>query len=367
MKELIHKLKQISKGTRVIENRDKYKSLCLGCVAVHFFFCFSMFCTQMYPLAIYNLFVVIFYSIMAWVVTPREKYQLIFIATVVEIETNSVLCSIALGSYCQFMLYTLALIPGAFYLANTWSGKNKAGRRSDIPVLITVSIVFLYVIVDIIQTFVPPIYQGKYYSVMKGVYHYLNIGIATVLLLIFSVLFALEVRHIQKMLTDENSRLGEIASKDPLTKALNRRSMCNFINSETERNENAQFCIIMIDIDDFKKINDTYGHDTGDQVLVEAAEIMRQSVREGDFVCRWGGEEFLLMIHGSSEDTYEVAERIRNCIAEHDFLYESMKFHVTMTLGISEYQHGLQIRTLVDTADQKLYYGKKHGKNQVVR
>lgn len=366
MNEYIHKLKQISMGTRIIENQTKYLFLCIGCAIVHLFFTISMFVTKLNIIAFYNLFVVIFYCYMAWILTPLEKYRFIFLATILEVELNSTLCTIMLGDDCKFMLYTVALIPGSFYLANTWPGKSKQGI-SSIPMITSVGISAMYVIVDVVQQMVPTYYQRESLTAMRTTYHYLNIGIAIFLLMIFSILFELEVRHIQTMLNNENSRLGEIAAKDPLTKALNRRSMCNYIETEIAGEQLSEFCVLMIDIDDFKSVNDIYGHDTGDQVLIGVAEIMREVTRESDFVCRWGGEEFLLMIHGTVSDAYQVAERIRVTVAAKNFTCKETKFHVTLTIGVAEYQLGLQIRTLVDTADQKLYYGKKHGKNIVVK
>lgn len=364
LKEYIHKLKQISMGTRIIENRTKYYALCIGCALVHLFFTISMFCANLKIIAIYNLFVVVYYCFMACVLTPLEKYYFIFFGSILEVELNSTLCTMMLGVECQFMLYTVALIPGAFYLANTWPGKNKQ-KVTSIPMITSVGISAMYVIVDVVQQRVPTYYPLT--STMRTTYHYCNIGIAIFLLMTFSILFELEVHHIQNMLNDENSRLGEIAAKDPLTKALNRRSMCSYMETELAGNQSPEFCVLMIDIDDFKSINDVYGHDTGDQVLIGVAGIMHEITRESDYVCRWGGEEFLLMIHGTISDAYEAAERIRSTVAAKTFSRKDTQFHVTLTIGLAEYQLGLKIRTLVDTADQKLYYGKKHGKNQVVK
>lgn len=368
MKEFTHKIRQIFMSTRVIENRAKYQILCFGCVGIHFVFSMLMLIGNIKFLFALNIIATFFYVFLGCVLAPKEKYKMLFIAAFIEVEINTTVSSIMLGSGYEFMVYTLSLIPGAFYLAHTWpeETKNKYGI-SMIPSISTIIVGAMYILADIVQSVITPSYQSDRIIMLKPVFHYLNIMIAVVLLLAFSILFALEVRYTQKLLNDENSRLDEIASKDPLTKALNRRSLYNIINEEIKNDEHIEFGLILLDIDDFKNINDTYGHIVGDQVLLKTTNILKENLREGDYCCRWGGEEFILMIHGKSSDFEIVAERIRASIEKYTFSGDKYDFSVTATFGISEYQVGLQIRTLIEMADQKLYFGKKHGKNQVVK
>lgn len=368
MKELIHKLRQIFRSTRIIENKFKYQLLCWGCVFIHLTFSILMFIGDVYLLAGLNLAATIFYAVMALVLVPREQYKLLFMMAIVEIEFNASIASIMLGRDYEFMLYTISLIPGAFYVTNTWPVDERHKHRNRlIPIIISAYICISYILVDTLYPVVTPQFAGEKISDMRMGFHYFNIMIALFVLLAFSILFALEVRYFQKILNDENARLGKIASIDPLTKALNRRSFTEHINDEIKNNTELGFGLILLDIDDFKKINDTYGHIMGDEVLVRVAGVMRENLREGDFLGRWGGEEFLLLVHGTSEDCVTVAERVRESIAGEVFDTEKVQFSVTATLGLAEYQAGLQVRTLVDMADQKMYYGKTHGKNQVVK
>lgn len=280
----------------------------------------------------------VFYAFLGFVLAPREKYEVLFVAALFEVEMNVAISSVMLGDGYEFMIYTLALIPGAFYLAHTWpaESKNRYGI-SMLPIVSTFLVAVMYIVVDIMCTIIPPVYTGAAILKIRPIFHYFNIMIAVVLLFAFSVLFALEVRYIQKLLNDENSRLGEIAAKDPLTKALNRRSFYHVLNDAIVQNEQVEFGLIILDIDDFKKVNDTYGHIVGDQVLIQTATAIKENMREGDSIAK---------------QVFEDGENV---------------FSVTATLGIAEYQMGIQIRTLIDMADQKLYFGKKHGKNQVVK
>ena len=368
MKELVHKIRQIFMSTRVIENRTKYQILCWGCVFIHFVFSVLMFAGNVYFLANLNIVATLFYVFLACFLAPREKYKLLFIVALFEVEVNATVSSIMLGDGYEFMVYTLSLIPGAFYLAHTWPVEQKKRYGiSLLPLLSTLTVGFMYVLVDVLYSVIPPFYAGATIVALKPIFHFFNILVAVVLLLAFAVLFELEVRYIQKLLNDENSRLGEIAARDPLTKAYNRRSLYEIINSEINTKENLIFGLVILDIDDFKKVNDTYGHLAGDKVLVRVAEIMRENLREGDNFCRWGGEEFMIQIHGSEEECFVAAERIRSNICKQVFDEEERQFSITVTMGITVYKPGLKIRTLVEGADQKMYYGKNHGKNQVVR
>lgn len=368
MKEFIHIIRQIFLSTRVIENRAKYITLCLGCSFIHAVFVVLMQLGHIGFLCIFNVAATIFYLALSFIITKKEIYKALFISAFIEVEVNASVTSIMLGPGYDFMIYTLSLIPGAFYLAHTWSSQTKSKRGfSLIPIVFSIIVGVVYVLVDVLYKVFPPTYNGDEILAFKPIFHYFNILIAVILILAFSILFALEVRYMLKLLNDENTRLDEIASRDPLTKALNRRSLYNIINSEIENANDVKFGLIILDIDDFKKVNDTYGHVIGDQVLIRAAHVMKNNLREKDYFCRWGGEEFLIMIHGEEEDYAVVAERIRSDIEKLEFTDDDKKFSVTATMGIAQYQQGIQIRTLVDMADQKMYFGKQHGKNQVVK
>lgn len=366
MKDIIYKIRQVLNGTRVIENQLKYIMLCATCAVIHLFFVGLYFWGKVYFLMEFNIASVVFYVLGGIFLAPREKYKAIFILSFCEIELNSFMSSILLGPGYEFMIYTLSLIPGAFYMAHTWPETKKKYRNNLIPPVTTFIIGISYIVVEFLYSATTPTFSNDEIIKIKPIFHYFNIMVSVVILLVFSLLFALEVRYILRLANAENSRLGEIASKDPLTKALNRRSMNEYIAREMAENSDLQFGLILLDIDDFKSVNDTYGHSVGDTVLVEVANILSDSIREGDLLCRWGGEEFLLMVHGTSETYPLIAERIRERVEATVIKTENVSFSVTVTLGVSVYQKGLKLRTLVDMADQKMYFGKNHGKNQVV-
>ena len=187
-------------------------------------------------------------------------------------------------------------------------------------------------------------------------------------LLLFSILFTIEIRQNEIRLEEQYSLLESVSSKDPLTGLFNRRSMDKYLITalEQSKGDGLVFSVILGDIDDFKRVNDTYGHNIGDQVLMQVAKTISENASEGCRVCRWGGEEILIFIPENETVTYEVAEKIRQSIEQIRVPFSTDYVSVTMTFGIAEYSPGLPFNKLVSIADNRLYYGKRHGKNQVV-
>ena len=163
--------------------------------------------------------------------------------------------------------------------------------------------------------------------------------------------------------------LEKYVNYDTLTHLLNRRSMDNYLQTAHKQAKTGltTFCLMMMDIDDFKKINDTYGHDCGDEVLRNVAHTISTGVKKSDNVFRWGGEEILVLLMTDLERATAAAERIRTDVARDPVDYRgTVKVPVTITIGVAPYTAGSTIKQMMDDADAKLYYGKRHGKNQVV-
>ena len=161
-----------------------------------------------------------------------------------------------------------------------------------------------------------------------------------------------------------------LSKKDPLTGLYNRRGILEKIEREAEiiQRTKKPFSIAICDIDDFKKINDTFGHGAGDLVLRQLAVMFMENLRKADAVARWGGEEFLFFFPETNiEGAYATAEKLRILALEKDFFYNGLSFAVTLTFGIAEYKTGYDIQSVIDFADKALYRGKKTGKNKTVK
>jgi diguanylate cyclase (GGDEF)-like protein/PAS domain S-box-containing protein len=165
----------------------------------------------------------------------------------------------------------------------------------------------------------------------------------------------------------QNQELKALATRDPLTGCLNRRAFFpEFENhwSAAGRYGHPLGCV-MLDIDHFKSINDTHGHGVGDQVLQQVAETLRGMLRKGDLICRYGGEEFsILLPHVDLDDAAQAAERFRQGIEARTCCNVS----VTVSVGVSAYRLGARsVQELLEQADKALYAAKRGGRNRVVR
>lgn len=175
----------------------------------------------------------------------------------------------------------------------------------------------------------------------------------------------LRVMEVEKLQAD----LRKQALHDPLTGLYNRRYLNETLIREIARSEreNHHVSLIISDIDHFKKINDTYGHHAGDKFLVEIAQLMRRCARESDFTCRYGGEEFLLVLPGITAAAAERrAEEIRQECAQICVHYEGRDIRATMSFGVATYPiHGREAEEIIMKADKALYTSKSTGRNRV--
>lgn len=163
--------------------------------------------------------------------------------------------------------------------------------------------------------------------------------------------------------------LREQALHDPLTELYNRRYLDETLPREilSARRNNGCLSIIVADIDHFKTINDTYGHHVGDLLLVEIAQLLKREVRGSDIACRYGGEEFVLILLGATVDFAEKrAEELRQECAQLSVQHERKKLGITMSFGMATYPvHGEQGEEIIMKADHALYDAKRMGRNQV--
>jgi len=180
----------------------------------------------------------------------------------------------------------------------------------------------------------------------------------------------LEIKTLQDKLKEANELLREISYTDQLTGLYNRHQLMGTLDKEFERARRTgnSLSMIMLDIDNFKQINDRYGHQSGDSVLTETAAIFRGELRCYDTAARYGGEEFIALLPDSlADEATNVAERIRKAIESTPFSVNKIKLRVTASLGVANYpSEGVDsIESLIKTADNALYRAKIKGRNRV--
>lgn len=162
-------------------------------------------------------------------------------------------------------------------------------------------------------------------------------------------------------------RLETMATRDKLTNAASRHVFDDIFRRASRRCERkgSSLCLIAMDIDNFKAINDQFGHQRGDQVIKAVARIIRSQIRDNDTLCRWGGEEFLTLLEDCDlERALEIAERIRKSVESHDFRFGTSVHHFTLSLGVAERNPGEDQDALLSRCDEALYQSKREGRNR---
>lgn len=179
----------------------------------------------------------------------------------------------------------------------------------------------------------------------------------------------LSVKSKTQALQLANERLKVLTTLDPLTEVYNRRGFTENLSREFSRYQREQvpFSIILIDIDFFKKVNDNYGHESGDIVLKEIADVLRQSTRSYDMLARWGGEEFIALLPNTKlPEAILLANKYRETIAEHVFAVKQGETSITLTAGVASIEEHKSADDCISQADRLLYEGKNMGRNQVL-
>ena len=183
---------------------------------------------------------------------------------------------------------------------------------------------------------------------------------------LIAYIFSTDTQTLECKLVEYNEQLKKQANVDPLTGLYNRRRTLEYLEKLLRAPEH-QISICLCDIDFFKRVNDTYGHDVGDIVLKKISETFRKELPIGTFISRWGGEEFLLIFPISNGDEAHIfLETLRQKIKALVFDGGSESFSVSLTFGLVEYDFHSDLTTILKQADEKLYLGKNSGRDRII-
>lgn len=173
-----------------------------------------------------------------------------------------------------------------------------------------------------------------------------------------------ELQQAQTQLMEKNQELERLSATDRLTGLANRLRLDKALEHDLalSARKGIALSIIMLDVDHFKSINDTHGHQVGDSVLVAVAEVLARSIRKADLLGRWGGEEFLLICNATQEEAFRLAEKLRLALQRHSTPTVGT---ITASFGVSTYRPADTSQTLIARADAALYRAKATGRNQV--
>jgi diguanylate cyclase (GGDEF)-like protein len=293
-------------------------------------------------LAFGNLAFVALWGAIHWLLKQRKNHLAVALVWIA-IPAHSLVATKVLGWDCGFHYYTLVMVPVMFI---------SPGGRSLWKVVLGVVLTAFYIALDCQSRQQAPIVTltPSVLAWVRGFNMASTIGVLAYLAhLYFGVVGAAE------------SQLRALATTDVLTGLANRRRILDVANYEIMRGrrDGTPLSFVLGDVDHFKRVNDGSGHETGDQVLVTLAGVLRSVVREVDTVARWGGEEFLIVLPDTTLDAaFRVAERARWSI---ECASWPMDQRVTMTLGVSQLRDGETLAEAVARADEALYRGQARG------
>ena len=299
-----------------------------------------------------NIVSITVYAVLFLLVTRRRMYRFAGVAMTIEVTLYALFASIYMGVDCFFFLYFFLLM---LLQVNIPYASRRVRTVSSMGI-------FLATLVSvIIGHFVPPLYEFKGQNGLFG------LSVFNCSLCFLGMLIEILALNIIRMSNAERVRKFEKrAHTDSLTGIFNRWYADGFISTFREEQAGRKWCVAIMDVDDFKQINDTLGHPVGDEVLRALAGILSSSFRKTDVLFRWGGEEFLVFLSDVELKTAEgILEAVRRRIVESPVSAANTSIEYTVTIGVAEVDPNNVIGSIT-LCDERLYHGKQNGKNRVV-
>jgi diguanylate cyclase (GGDEF)-like protein len=179
-----------------------------------------------------------------------------------------------------------------------------------------------------------------------------------------------EVERANQVITKLTSKIKHLEKNsniDSLTNVYNRRSLSSYLNNICSKKDIPyELHLLILDIDDFKKINDTFGHIAGDKILIFIANILKKTLRDGDKIFRYGGEEFVIVLNRiDTQSCMKISKRLLKLVSSNHLIYKGESINVTISIGATKYHPHDTPDTLIARADKALYKSKHNGKNQM--
>lgn len=322
------------------------------CLFVHVFFVIFFFAVGVPELAEINVVSSTCYVLLL-IFAKKMKMSDMIMLVFIEILIYSVLATFTMGVDSGFFMYSIAMIPVMFFLMDNMH------QGQTYPILCGTIGTLVMVLLIAVMTKVQSMYHMIHINYILLI---VNIVIVAAINIIFSYMFVNNSAELNKYLKEKNDMLDYLSKYDPLTNLYNRRAMDKVLKENTSKS----YAICICDIDDFKMVNDIYGHDAGDMILKSIAQIHKEAVADGT-VCRWGGEEILILLNNVDLKTaFERIDAIRERVSREEYCYEDTKFNVTMTYGLVLSDKCENFQQMIKLADNNLYIGKRNGKNCVV-
>ena len=327
--------------------------------AVHVLLLATMAIAGVMPLVLFNILSVVVYLFCIFL-CKAGFIMPIYISTVLEVTAYACVSTYFIGLRCGTYCFLFAIVPIIIYFG---CFLFKGIKRVIIAVLLVLNFATFAVLYILFNTAQPV------FDVSAGIRMFLIMFSSFVM--VFSTIFyntmyiyASEVEMVS--LEEKNQKLSTDALEDALTGLLNRRGFLPAIEKLME-DPSAHFCVSFCDIDNFKRINDSYGHDGGDEVLRHISSMIRKEM-QGCEICRWGGEEIIILMKDYDMNVAkEKMEYLRKSIENSPTIFYNKRIAATITIGLEEKRESHhEPDDIIKTADERMYYGKQHGKNIVI-
>ena len=333
----------------------------VGMMLTHLFYVFT-YAVGSYFMSVFNVLSVVFISRSSLSFFEQEipwSHDLSLIEVCVH-----AFASVTLGLSSGFEMFIICVVFSIFHVKRITQASRKV-----------IYVLYLFAFLTLISMRLGPyMFDLSMFSIYpeEGALTFIfifNAVIAFVVVLLFLNIFLDDVEKDKTQLRRQNARLLELSRIDPLTGLLNRRAMKQRLEDAfyAKSNYELDYVVAIIDVDDFKRINDQFGHSCGDQVLKKIADIIRQKIRETDYACRWGGDEILILLNNSFlEGAIATITRIQQEIGATPVVYNQTNVSVTVTAGVCSSEYFYLLQDVIVEADRRLYIGKRKGKNQIV-
>lgn len=288
-----------------------------------------------------------------------KNLRVYFVSAYTEILVHMIIAVLLVGWDCGFQIYVFALVL-IIYFGDYIFRKQNDKKITLHPRIISVFVIVLYPFLYLESHYIDP-----FYTIQNAEFKYVFFIVNSLFVLIFFVVY---VDFFIKIVLQTEKRLGDAASKDELTRMNNRRSMQDMMKHLMESGEDLEIAVAILDIDDFKQVNDTYGHNAGDLVLQKVAGHILEKETDQVISCRWGGEEFLILSKGESayRNLVSMIREILTAVEQDTYCYKEFHIKVTMSAGVSPWRRKERIEHAISRADKCLYQAKENGKNQYV-
>ena len=340
-----------------LEKKEYYKVIIKTCyianisyLLTHILYLILFLVSKVYPLVYVNIVSIVLY-IFFFYVLKKKKYYPYALMCGNEILIYMSIASIYVGFDSGFHLCIIGLCVVSFFSTYFAKVRSKIGNS-----IIWCSLSFVIVMgLFIYSVLNNSIYQiDRWLEITLYVFH--TMAIFAFIVVYLSTFLRYAIRLENRIILESRT--------DKLTQLHNRYDLYNYVDLLEDKND---YVLAMFDIDDFKVVNDLYGHLCGDEMLKELS-IISMEVFETDFVSRYGGEEFIIILkmNGNIENAHNKLEEFRKKVQEHEFHFNNNVIHITVTIGMKEFNGEKTIEEWIGFADKRLYHGKKNGKNQVV-